>query len=245
MSSDNVPYTLPVYSITHRTAEDAIAGGASIPNLNFDSGPMDAPLDSGLGETGAIGSVPGPFQFFRAAVPSAGKDGLAQGALNALTQLASKASSQRITISGRIGSYATLASSPGSWYSSNEVARAWNGNGDLAVWDAGAASGGWKSFFDPNIGSLARYVSQLVLVSGYQLTVTVYGQYTQSEVNVVQDLATWGAWPLFGAAAPPTQTVRYQLNSDLTMSVVQELGPGKIQIWGVNVQAQSEGSPTV
>jgi hypothetical protein len=37
----------------------------------------------------------------------------------------------------------------------------------MAVWDAGAASGSWKSFFDADSGSLARYVSQLVLVSGY------------------------------------------------------------------------------
>jgi hypothetical protein len=141
-----------------------------------------------------------------------------------------------VTITGRIGSYATLVSSPGSWYSSGEVTRAWNGNGNGAIWDAAAASGGWKSFFDPNSGSLARYVSQLVLISDYQLTVTVQGQFTQSDLNLVRNSAIRGAWPLFSSAEAPTQNVSYQLNPDSTMSVVHQLDPGKIQIWGVSVQ---------
>jgi len=156
--------------------------------------------------------------------------------INRAFELNKKASQQRVTITGRIGSYATLASSPGFWYTSYEVTRAFNGNGNAAIWDPGAASGGWSSFFSQPSGSLARCVSQLILISEYQLTVTVHGQYTLSDVSQLKTLSTLGAWPLFASATPPTQKISFQRNKDSTVSVVHELDPGKIQIWGVTVQ---------
>jgi hypothetical protein len=135
-----------------------------------------------------------------------------------------------VTIVGRIGSYAILPSSPGSWYSSGEVVRALNGKGSQAIWDAGAASGGWSSFFGANSGSLARYVSQLVLISDYQLNVTVYGQFRAQDVTLLNSAAL-PAWPLFA------QSPNYQLNSDATVSAVhQSSSANAIQIWGVSVQ---------
>jgi hypothetical protein len=239
--------TLPKYTTTHQAAVNAIAGGGSMPKIDFDSsammnslasdtGPMNL-LDAGLG---AAASVTGLMGFFY------GEDGplaeparLGIRAENALTPLHAQASNQRVTITGSIGSYATLVSVPGSWYTSAEVGRAFNGRGNTAIWDAGAASGGWESFFDPKSGSLARYVTQFLLISNYQLEVTIYGQDTNADLNLVRSSATRGAWPLFSSAGPPTQNITYQRNSESSVgpiTTVHQLDPGKIQIWGVTVR---------
>jgi hypothetical protein len=226
--------TLPKYTTTHQAAVDAIAGGGSMPEIDFDSG---AGMNRLGAELGAMVSDTGPVCFFYGAGGArVDRAGVGTRAKNALAQLNAKASTQRVTITGRIGSYATVVSNPGSWYTSAEVKRAWSGRGNGAIWDAGAASGGWESFFDPKSGSLSRYVSQLVLVSDYQLKVTVYGQYTTTDLNLVRNSAIRGAWPLFSTAEPPTQNIAYQLNPDSTITAVHQLEPGKIQIWGVTVQ---------
>ena len=228
-------FTLPIYSTTHQAATDAIAGsGASIPRLNFDSGTI-APHGASTSRLAAMTSLAGPVRFFGGIQTGVGSL-RTSGVGNRLTQLNTDAPAQRVTIVGRVGSYATLASSPGSWYASGEVSRAWKGKGNGAIWDAGVASGGWESFFDPTSGSLARYVSQLILISDYQLTVTVYGQFTQSDVILVRNAAIRGAWPLFSSAEPPTHNVSYRINSDASMSLDYQLDAGKIQIWGVSVQ---------
>jgi hypothetical protein len=134
--------------------------------------------------------------------------------------------SHRVTIVGTIGSYATLSCGPGPWYSSAEVTRAFNGKGNKAIWDAGSASGGWETFFAPNSGSLARYVSQLALISDYVLTVTVHGEIRDIDLNQV--------------AGPITQGLTYKRNLDSTLGAVHTLEAGKIQIWGVNVQVTAE-----
>jgi hypothetical protein len=226
--------TLPKYTTTHQAAVDAITGGGSLEEISFDSGAMMNQLGPGLR---AMASGSGDTSFFYGADGTPlERAGRGIGAGNALTLLNAKASNQRVTITGRIGSYATLGSSPGSWYSSTEVKRAFDGRGKSAVWDAGAASGSWESFFDSKSGSLARYVSQLIVISDFELKVTVYGGYTQTDLNQVRNLAIGGAWPLFSVAGRPTQNIDYQLNRGASISSVHKLGPGKIQIWGVTVR---------
>jgi len=222
VNSAGTAYALPIYTTTHEAALNAIANGASIPDLNFDSATMNTKHLSGLPPAVSLAGS-GPFGLF------AGRSG-------ALAQLNKKASSQRVTIAGKIGSYATLVSGPGSWYTSNEVTRAFNGKNSPTIWDPGAASGDWGAFFGQPNGALARYVSQLVLISDYQLTVTIHGLYTKKDVQQLTDSSTLGAWPLFSSAHPPTQEITYKHNPDSTITVVHQLDPGKVQIWGVTVQ---------
>jgi hypothetical protein len=231
--------TLPKYTATHAAAEAALAGSSEM-KIRFDSSAM---IDSGgmMNELGpglrAMSSGAGQMSFFYGAGGTPlERAGLGIGAENALGLLNPKASRQRVKITGRIGSYATLASSPGSWYTSAEVERAYSGKNNPAIWNKGAAAGSWESFFDRKSGSLARYVSQLVLISDYELEVKIYGRYTKDDFNRVRSLAIAGAWPLFSSTEPPTQNIDYQLNPDVSIDVVNTLPPGKIQIWGVTVR---------
>ena len=230
-------YTLPIYQATHDAAVSAIANGGSL-NLpgNARVRPMAAET-SGLRvrfDSGAmVSEVEGlpPLPLLAAAARVAGANKIA--AFEA--PLPRAATAPRVTVTGRIGSYATVASGPGAWYSSNEVSRAYTGNGNSAIWDAGAASGDWNSFFGA-AGSLARYVSQLVLVSNYELTVTVSGQDSQSAAASLTPTESSGSWPLFSSSGPPTQDISPAQTRDNSITVVHTLAAGKIQIWGVTVQ---------
>lgn len=217
--SDGTSYTLPVYAATIANAQAAINTGGSLV-INFDSNSMDTSTSATFVE----GSASGFYSIFSG------------GAGGSFDQQNSKSASSEFAITGNIGSYATLASGPGAWYSSGEVIRAYNGKNNAQIWDPQASAGNWDSFFGQPSGSLARYVSQLILVSDYTITVRSMATYSQSDFQQIKANASFGVWPFFSASASSTHTTSYTLNSDSTLSVTQKLAKGLIQIWGVNIQ---------
>jgi hypothetical protein len=216
-------FSLYVYSGTTDGALKAINDGQSLNNINFDS----ARMESSVSHTFVEGSASGFYSIFSG------------GASGSFEQLNTKAANQRFTITGRLGSFATLSVAPGGWYGSGEVSRALNGKGDNTIWDSGASAGDWNSFFGQPNGSLARYISQLVLVSDYELTVTSYASYSQQDFQQIKTQASFGVWPFFSGSASATHTTDYNLNSNGTLSITHKLPKGSIQIWGANILSQS------
>jgi len=212
-------YTLYVYSGTTNNAQTAINGGRSIPNLSFSS----ATMDTSVSNTFVEGAASGFYDIFSGSV---------SGSFN---QLNSKAAGSSLTITGRIGKYATLTTGPGGWYPSNEVERALGAQGNNSVWDPGASAGNWNTFFGQPNGSLARSVSSLLLVSDYTITVKSTATYSQEDYQQIKTQATFGIWPFFSASASATHTTDVQLNSDSTLSTTFTLPAGSIEIWGVTV----------
>jgi hypothetical protein len=219
VSTSGTSYTLPIYTATASSALTAINQGGSLA-ISFNSDTMDTSSSSTFIE----GSASGFYSIFSGGV---------SGSFN---QQNSKAADSEFTITGNIGKFATLSCGPGSWYTSAEVSRAFNGQGDAQIWDPNASAGNWASFFGEPNGSLARYVSQIVLVSDYTIIVTSKATYTQTDFQQIKTNASFGVWPFFSASASSLQTTSYSLNSDSTLSVTQTLGKGLIQIWGVTVQ---------
>jgi hypothetical protein len=217
-TSTGTSYTLPTYTTTISNAISQINQGGSL-TIDFDSSSMDTSSSSTFIE----GSADGFFDIFSG------------GASGSFSKQSSMAAASKFTISGTINRYATLPSSAGSWYSSDEVIRAFNAKNDMSVWDPNASAGGWDNFFG-DTGGLARYVSQLVLVSDYSITVTSHADYSQDDFQQIQAQASGGIWPFFSASGSGTQTTSSALNSDSTLSVTQTLQKGLIQIWGVTVQ---------
>ncbi len=210
--------TLYTYTGTHPNALLAIQNGASA-TLNFDSRTMDSSTDS----TFATGSASGFYDIFSG------------GASGSFEQLNAKAASSGFTISGTIRSYATLATQPTGWYDGAEVARAYNAPSDATVWDPGSSAGSWDSFFAQPNGSLSRRVSQLLLVSDYDITVTSHATYSESEYRQITAQASFGVWPFFSGSASYQHTTHLALNSASNLVATFHLDKGKIQIWGVNV----------
>jgi hypothetical protein len=216
-------YSLYVDSATSDDALTAINNGGSVENINFDSNSMD----SSVSQSFIQGSASGFYSIF------SGGAGASFDALN------TKAANSRFTITGRIGKYATLACGAGGWYSSAEVNRAFHSPNDNTIWDPGASAGSWNSFFAQPNGSLSRYVSQLILVSDYSITVTSYASYSQEDFKSIQANASFGIWPFFSSEVKSTQTTDPIRNEDSTISFTHSLDKGSIQIWGVNVLSQS------
>jgi hypothetical protein len=216
VNSSGNTFSLYTYSATVDAAKAAIATGAST-SINFNS----ATMNTTLSHTTAQGSASGFYDIFSG------------GAGASFDQLNTTAASSGWSISGNIGSYATLATQPGSWYTSGEVSRAYNSKNDNTIWDPMGNSGTWDSFFAQPNGSLARHISQLILVSDYKITVTSQASYSSEDLTKIQTQASFGIWPFFSAEASTSQTTDVTLNSNSNLVVTHTLNKGLIQIWGV------------
>jgi hypothetical protein len=150
-------------------------------------------------------------------------------------QLNTKAAISDITIKGHIDSYATLPVGPVGWYDSNEVNRGYNNKDDYNVWDP-QASQNWDDFFSQPNGSLARYITQFLLVSGYELTVTIHASFSDEEYEQIKSKATFGIWPFFSFSADAVHTTDHKHNEDGSLSYTTRLDKGKIEIWGISFQ---------
>jgi hypothetical protein len=216
--SDGTLYRLYAYSATVDAARHALETGGTV-DIDFDSRTMEKKLTN----LTVQGSATGRHSLFSAT---------GSGVFDRLDQ---RAASSAWTVKGHIGQYATLSTNPVNWFHSDEFMRAYNNKG-YDVWDPHASAGNWDSFFSQSTGSLARRLSELVLVSDYDITVTSHTTYEESEVQKIAADAKVGVWPFFSASASGSHKTEFNRNNDGTMSVNYKLGRGLVQIWGVTYQ---------
>lgn len=215
--------TLPIYAPTLDNAKTQLNAGAGPFTIDFDS----TETEKTLTQTQIDGAASGFWNIF---------DG---GATANFDKLNTKAASSGFTIQGQINKIATLSVTRGNWYSDNEYKRAINAKNDMSVWDPQSNAGNWGSFFNQPDGSLARRVSQIVLVSDYEFTVTSNATYSDQEYQQIKTSATFGIWPFFSASASATHTTDVQLSSFGKLVTTFKLDKGLFQIWGVTVQDAS------
>lgn len=213
-------YSLYPYAATADAAVKAVNAGGSA-DINFSSESMDTSLE----HTTVQGSASGFYDIF---------SGGASGSFEKLNQ---KAAASGWSIKGRIGKFATLVTRPsGAWYDSAEVTRAVSAKNDNKIWDPNANVGDWGSFFGQPNGSLARNITQLVLVSDYDITVTSHAQYSSEDKTVIQTKAEFGVWPFFSASASATHVKDVTVNAKAELEVHYKLNAGLIEIWGVTTE---------
>lgn len=216
-------YELYKYSSTIDDAKKAINTGASVSNFTFDSSTAESKLNHNFINGGASGF----YSIFSG------------GAGASFESLNKKAASSQITMEGKVEKYATLPTGPIGWYESNEVNKGFNNKDNHNVWDPQAQQG-WNDFFAQPDGSLARYVDQMLLVSGYEVTVNIHASFTEEEFKQIKSKASFGIWPFFSASAETTSTSDYQLDKDGTLSYTIKSSPGDVKVWGVTYKAFGE-----
>ena len=187
-------------------------------SISFDSSTMDT---SSVGTT-VQGTASGLFDIFSAA---------ASGSYTSLNQMAA---SSGFTIAGSVTNYGTLSVDRGAWYDSSQLNRAYSAPNNNNIWDAAANQGNWASFFGPT-GSLARRVSELLLVSGYDITVTSKASYTASQYTQITTDASVGIWPFFSMDVKTTHTTNFTQGANGELVVRYTQNPGEIAIWGASV----------
>jgi hypothetical protein len=152
--------------------------------------------------------------------------------------LNSEAAASGWTIKGTIGKAATLMTQPnGGWFNSGEYMRAYNGKEDRGIWDPMANAGDWAAFFEQPQGSLARRVSQLVLVSDYEITVTSQAVYSAEDRTEITASANFGVWPFFSSSASVSHLYESTLDAEGHLTMTWSLPKGSVQIWGLTVEA--------
>jgi len=216
---DSKPYALYRYSANIENAKKQIATGSSVQNVSFDS----TSVESALKHTFAKGAASGWYKIFSAKAGAS------------FEKLDAKSAASKITIKGRIDKFATLATGPEGWYDSAEVNRAFKARGDNNVWDP-LAKQSWDNFFDKTSGSISRYISQFLLVDGYEMTVTIHASFSQEEFQQIKAQASLGIWPFFSISAEGSQIKDHKLNNDGSLSYTVRSNPGQIQIWGVTLR---------
>jgi hypothetical protein len=221
--SDGTFYKLFVYTVTPEEAQQAITGSSPV-SISFDSSTMDKKLT----HTTVEGSASGFYEIFSG------------GASGEFDQLNTMAAFSEWKIEGKIGHNATLPVGPGEWYDSGEVDRAHAARNNYTVWNKDANAGNWETYFNETSGSLARAVSQLVLVSDYSITVTSHAKYTEEQYQKIVAGATFGVWPFFSASAKATNETDHEHGENGTLVTKHTLDPGLIQIWGVTVSELTE-----
>jgi hypothetical protein len=213
----NTVYLLPSYSCTISNAQRAVLVNGKT-TINFDSSTMDT---SSVGTT-VKGSASGMYDIF-----SAG----AGGSYDSLNKMAA---SSGFNITGTIDNYGTLAVSRGGWYDSSQLTRAYSAPNNNNIWDPLGNQGDWNSFFGTS-GSLARRVSELLLVSGYDITVTSKASYSASQYQKITTDANVGIWPFFSIDVSTTHTTTYTQGANGELIVNYKQNPGMIAIWGATV----------
>ena len=213
-------YNLYIYTPDIKKASNAIAGAAGSATIDFNSKSMDTTLN----HIWVSGSASGFYDIFSG------------GASGSFDQMNATAAGGEFSIKGRINKFTTVAVEPFPWFTSGEFTRAYDKPGDNTVWDPLSSAGDWNSFFDASKGSLARRVSQLVLVSDYTLTVTSHVSYSEDMVRKIEAAANFGVWPFFSASASSSVKTGHHLSQDGTLTVTYSLPNGSIQVWGVTVQ---------
>lgn len=154
-----------------------------------------------------------------------------------LRRMDAKAVSHRITVTGRFGAVSCLRTRPLGWFDAYELFRAWSAGDDPQVWDMAADPEGWQRFFRPD-GVLARRIDRLVLVAGFEVTVTSHAPWDPAEVRVIRSEATGGVWPFFAAGTRPTHRIKVTHNPDGSLSHHLTLARGAVQVLGgVTVEA--------
>jgi hypothetical protein len=217
VESDGAIKNLYRYTGTIDNAKNAIAQGQAINEVNFDSSTQTIVTD----HTYAEAEVSGFFDIFSG------------GADTSFNQLNEKAQGSSITVTGHIGKNGVLLTQPGNWYDTTGiVSTAFSKPNDNTVWNA-KASNDWDSFFKQPDGMLSRYVTSMLLVSDYELTVTIKANFDVSEYQKITASASGGIWPFFSAKASATHTHTYNHNDDGSLSYTISLNKGLIGIWGV------------
>lgn len=211
------PFSLPTYSSTITNAKAAVlTNGPS--NFSFDSSAMDTSSNG----TTVSGSASGLFDIFSGGVGAS------------FTSLNKMAAASGFTITGQVDNYGTLSVDRGGWYDASQLNRAFKNKNDNNIWDPYSNQGDWDTFFGKG-GSLARRVSQMLLVTGYDITVTSKASYTTSQFQEITTTANVGFWPFFSAKVSTTHTQSSSHGANGELITRYRQNPGQIAIWGATV----------
>jgi len=163
-----------------------------------------------------------------------------QSAFFGLWSNSSSSSSQSVTFAA---SGVTLTASfqhvtqftavPGQWYSSSAM-------GDAFSHESGppwvsASSINWQNTFSPTHGNMARFASNIIVVSGMFIRVESVATFSQADQTAIHNNSSAGMWPFYSSNSDSGTTTSAAFNNNGNMIVVISSAPGIPIVIGVDV----------
>jgi len=147
----------------------------------------------------------------------------------------SKAASAHLTIAVSLDHALTFPAAPGAWYSSAALTAAY-ATRDNTMWRSGTPN--WNTAFGPT-GNLQRFLTELIVVDGIDLTMTSQADYDTSEQEEIKAQAQAGFFPFFCAEASGGFSSNVTFDGSGTMTVTGSSPAGNPVVLGAVVSPAS------
>ncbi|TDQ25686.1 hypothetical protein [Tenacibaculum caenipelagi] len=203
--------TNPVYTPSFKELEQLVEKGSTA-TISFDSATSNDNIENSWAQSNGSSGV----GFWGKKENSVSKS------LNEI------ASASRITVDMHFNKYAFIPVRAGGWFFSGYFTDMYQ-NPDQFQSDED-----WDKLFGPS-GSLQRVANQVLLVSGYTITVRSWATYSQSDFEEIQKSTETNVWPFYTSGSSSKATSSYRFNDDKSISVIITSAPGNLQIFGMGV----------
>jgi hypothetical protein len=210
---------VPNFSVTVADLRDAIQR-APAAAFSFDSATQSADTS----RSWARGAVGGFWDFFTA-----------EGSGD-WDKTQTKAASSHLAVAASFDHVLTQPAAPGNWYSSAALTAAY-GSRDNTMWRPGTPN--WNTTFGLT-GTMQRFVTQLVVVDGIDITMTSQGDYDSGEQEEIRARAGAGFFPVFSAEAPGGYSADITFDTSGTMTVTASSPAGNPVVLGATVASAGQ-----
>jgi len=143
-------------------------------------------------------------------------------------------SQNEVTLSGSFGHVTTFSPVSGSWFSSAGTKIAYDDKDTDPPWVPGALKN-WTNTFDPNAGSLARFIASLVVVDTMNITFQSLAQFTVDDQTLITQNSGGGLWPFYSTASDNTTRTLFNFSDGGEMTVTITSLPGVPIVIGANI----------
>lgn len=143
-------------------------------------------------------------------------------------------SQNKIELSGSFGHLFTFSPVPGPWFSSAGTKIAYDAKDDSPPWVPGAAKN-WKTTFDPQAGSLARFIASLVVVDSMNITFHSEAKFTIDDQTRITQNSGGGLWPFYNTSSDSGINTDFDFSDEGEMTVTITSLPGVPVVIGANI----------
>lgn len=143
-------------------------------------------------------------------------------------------SQNEISLKGSFGHIMTFSPVPGSWFSSAGTKIAYDNKDKIPPWVSGALKN-WTNTFDPQAGSLARFIVSLIVVDTMNLTFHSAAKFTDTEITEISKNSSGGLWPFYNTSSDSNMRTQHNFSSGGEMTVTITSQPGVPVVIGANI----------
>ena len=137
-----------------------------------------------------------------------------------------------VTVSASFDHVLTFVAAPGNWYNSSAMGLAYH-NQSGNPWHSGSSIN-WNNTFGSS-GNMPRFMANLIVASGMQVSVTSTATYSSSQQTEICNNSHGGFWPFYSSGGGSSSTSSVSFSQSGAMTVQTSSLPGIPIVLGGNV----------